>query len=147
MLGRKQALRGRLRGRGHSLPHAHYPRCALSWCPHFSCWRRSCASSLQFQLRNGHLGRWGEWSDVPCEHHLSFGSSFDGNHLCTAPGAPMSPALAGAAAGLLAGALGATVFAMHCTNDWPVFVAIWYALAIGLISMSGLLIGRHALRW
>jgi hypothetical protein len=62
-------------------------------------------------------------------------------------GAPMSPALAGAAAGLLAGALGATVFAMHCTNDSPLFVAIWYALAIGLMSVFGLLIGRHALRW
>jgi hypothetical protein len=62
-------------------------------------------------------------------------------------GAPMSPALAGAAAGLVAGALGATVFAMHCTNDSPLFVAIWYALAIGLMSMFGLLIGRHALRW
>jgi len=62
-------------------------------------------------------------------------------------GAPMSPALAGAAAGLLAGALGATVFAMHCTNDSPLFVAIWYTLAIGLMSMFGLLIGRHVLRW
>jgi hypothetical protein len=62
-------------------------------------------------------------------------------------GAPMSPALAGAAAGLVAGALGATVFAMHCTNDSPLFVAIWYALAIGFMSMFGLLIGRHALRW
>jgi hypothetical protein len=62
-------------------------------------------------------------------------------------GAPMSPALAGAAAGLLAGALGATVFAMHCTNDSPLFVAIWYTLAIGLVSMFGLLIGRHVLRW
>ena len=62
-------------------------------------------------------------------------------------GAPMSSALAGAAAGLVAGALGATVFAMHCTNDSPLFVTIWYALAIGLMSMFGLLIGRHALRW
>ena len=62
-------------------------------------------------------------------------------------GAPRAPALAGAASGLLAGALGATVFAMHCTNDSPFFVAIWYVLAIGLMSMFGLLIGRHALRW
>src|SRR6516165_12259272 len=30
----------------------------------------------------------GERSDVPREHHLSFGSSFDGNHLCAAPGSP-----------------------------------------------------------
>src|SRR6476646_3702948 len=62
-------------------------------------------------------------------------------------GAPTSPAVMGAVGGLLAGALGATVFAMHCTNDSPLFVAIWYALAIGLMSMLGLVVGRHALRW
>jgi hypothetical protein len=62
-------------------------------------------------------------------------------------GAPMSPALMGAIAGMLAGALGATVFATHCTDDSPLFVAIWYVLAIGLMSMFGLVIGRHALRW
>ena len=62
-------------------------------------------------------------------------------------GAPMSPAVMGAVGGLLAGALGATVFATHCTDDLPLFVAIWYVLAIGLVSMFGLVIGRHALRW
>jgi hypothetical protein len=53
----------------------------------------------------------------------------------------------GAVGGLLAGALGATVFAMHCTNDSPLFVAIWYVLAIGLMSLFGLVVGRQALRW
>ena len=62
-------------------------------------------------------------------------------------GAPTSPAVMGAVGGLLAGALGATVFAMHCTNDSPLFVAIWYALAIGLMSIFGLLVGKRALRW
>src|SRR5262245_5374026 len=62
-------------------------------------------------------------------------------------GAPTSPAAMGAVGGLLAGALGATIFAMHCTNDSPLFVAIWYALAIGTMSMLGLALGRHALRW
>ena len=62
-------------------------------------------------------------------------------------GAPMSPAVMGAVGGLLAGALGATVFATHCTDNSPLFVAIWYVLAIGLMSMFGLVIGRHALRW
>jgi hypothetical protein len=61
--------------------------------------------------------------------------------------APMSPALAGAAAGLLAGALGATVFAMHCMDDSPLFVAIWYTLATGLMAMVGLLVGQYVLRW
>jgi hypothetical protein len=62
-------------------------------------------------------------------------------------GAPTSPAMVGAVGGLLAGGLGATVFAMHCTNDSPLFVAIWYALAIGLMAMAGLLFGRYVLRW
>ena len=30
----------------------------------------------------------GEWGDVPREHHLSIGSSFDDYHLCVAPGRP-----------------------------------------------------------
>ena len=62
-------------------------------------------------------------------------------------GAPMSPAVMGAVGGLLAGALGATVFATHCTDDSPLFVVIWYVLAIGLMSIIGLVIGRYALRW
>jgi len=62
-------------------------------------------------------------------------------------GAPMSPAVAGAAAGLLAGALGATVFAMHCMDDSPLFVAIWYTLGTGLMAMVGLLVGQYVLRW
>jgi hypothetical protein len=62
-------------------------------------------------------------------------------------GAPMSPAVMGAVGGMLAGALGATVFATHCTDDSPLFVAIWYVLAIGLMTMFGLVMGRHALRW
>jgi hypothetical protein len=62
-------------------------------------------------------------------------------------GAPTSPAMLGAVGGLLAGSLGATVFAMHCTNDSPLFVAIWYTLATGLMALTGLLVGRYVLRW
>jgi hypothetical protein len=62
-------------------------------------------------------------------------------------GAPTSPTVMGAVGGLLAGALGATVFAMHCTNDSPLFVAIWYTLAIGLTAIVGLLVGQYVLRW
>jgi hypothetical protein len=62
-------------------------------------------------------------------------------------GAPASPAFAGMAAGLLAGALAAAAYVMHCTEDSPLFVAVWYTLAIGLVTMVGLLLGRHVLRW
>jgi hypothetical protein len=43
--------------------------------------------------------------------------------------------------------MGATVFAMHCMEDSPLFVAIWYTLATGLMATAGRLIGRYALRW
>ena len=62
-------------------------------------------------------------------------------------GAPTRPALAGAVAGLLAGGLGAALYAAHCTDDSPLFVATWYTLAIGGVTILGSLIGRHVLRW
>jgi hypothetical protein len=62
-------------------------------------------------------------------------------------GAPTRPALAGAAAGLLAGGLAATLYAAHCTDDSPLFVAIWYSLAIGIVTAAGAIAGRLVLRW
>ena len=62
-------------------------------------------------------------------------------------GAPASPALAGAAAGLLAAASGATLYAFHCFDDSPLFVMTWYSLAALPIVLLGALIGRRLLRW
>jgi hypothetical protein len=62
-------------------------------------------------------------------------------------GAPTRPALAGAAAGLLAGGLSATLYAAHCTDDSPLFVATWYGLAIALVAVAGALLGPRLLRW
>src|SRR5262249_36997901 len=62
-------------------------------------------------------------------------------------GAPASPAFAGMAAGLLAGAVAATAYVLHCTEDSLLFVAVWYMLAIGLVTLVGLFLGRHVLRW
>ena len=62
-------------------------------------------------------------------------------------GAPTRPALAGAVAGLLAGGLAATLYAAHCTDDSPLFVATWYTLAIALVALAGALIGWRVLRW
>jgi len=62
-------------------------------------------------------------------------------------GAPTRPALAGAVAGLLAGGLGAALYAAHCTDDSPLFVATWYTLAIAGVTIVGSLIGRRVLRW
>jgi hypothetical protein len=62
-------------------------------------------------------------------------------------GAPTRPALAGAVAGLLAGGLGAALYAAHCIDDSPLFVAIWYTIAIAGVTIAGSLIGRYVLRW
>lgn len=62
-------------------------------------------------------------------------------------GAPTRPALAGAVAGTLSGALGATAYALACRNDAGLFVAIWYPLAILVMAVVGAAIGRRVLAW
>ena len=61
--------------------------------------------------------------------------------------APASPALAGAAAGLVAALSGATLYAFHCFDDSPLFVAAWYTLATVIVTAVGALLGRRLLRW
>ncbi len=51
-------------------------------------------------------------------------------------GAPTHPTLAGAMAGLLAGGIAATFYAAHCFDDSPLFVAIWYTLAVAVLAAS-----------
>ena len=53
-------------------------------------------------------------------------------------GAPSHPALAGAVAGLAAGGIAATLYAAHCTDDSPLFVATWYTLAIAILTERAL---------
>jgi hypothetical protein len=61
--------------------------------------------------------------------------------------APTKPMLAGATAGLLSGAIGASLYALHCTDDSPLFVATWYCLAILGASVAGAIVGARWLRW
>lgn len=61
--------------------------------------------------------------------------------------APASPALAGASAGLVAALSGATLYAFHCFDDSPLFVATWYTLATLAMVAVGALAGRRLLRW
>jgi hypothetical protein len=61
--------------------------------------------------------------------------------------APVRPALAGAAAGLLAGGVAATIYGLHCQEPAAAFVALWYSLGIALSTLAGAVIGSRALRW
>jgi hypothetical protein len=62
-------------------------------------------------------------------------------------GAPSRPAVAGALAGLSSAGLAATLYASHCTDDSPLFVATWYTIAAALVAAIGALAGSRVLRF
>jgi hypothetical protein len=62
-------------------------------------------------------------------------------------GAPARPALAGALAGLLSSGLAATLYASHCTDDSPLFVATWYTIATAVVTAIGAFAGSKILRY
>ena len=61
--------------------------------------------------------------------------------------APADPLMAGLAAGLVAAGIGAALYALHCPDDSPLFVAVWYSLATLITGGLGLFLGRRLLRW
>jgi hypothetical protein len=62
-------------------------------------------------------------------------------------GAPTNLKRTGAIAGLVAGALGATAYAFHCSDDSLPFVAIWYGAMVVLCAWIGARLGPRVLRW
>lgn len=61
--------------------------------------------------------------------------------------APTQLRLAGFAAGCLAGASGATVYALLCNESTAPFIVAWYSLGILLPGLLGAIIGTKVLRW
>ena len=62
-------------------------------------------------------------------------------------GAPRYPGLTGALAGAAAAGIAALLYASHCTDDSPLFVATWYPLATLVCAGAGALAGRWFLAW
>jgi hypothetical protein len=62
-------------------------------------------------------------------------------------GAPARPAVVGAIAGLLSAGLAATLYASHCSDDSPLFVATWYSIATAVVAAIGALAGSRVLRF
>ena len=46
-----------------------------------------------------------------------------------------------------AAGLAATLYASHCTDDSPLFVATWYPIATAMVVAAGALIGAKVLRF
>jgi|SRR5579859_1249245 len=61
--------------------------------------------------------------------------------------APTNARLAGAAAGLLAGALGAAAYSLTCNETSLAFLAGWYSLGMLAWVVAGALLGPRLLRW
>lgn len=61
--------------------------------------------------------------------------------------APTRLMLAGAAAGLAAGALGAWIYAFHCDETSAPFLLVFYTAGIMLVGAVGGLFGKLLLRW
>jgi len=61
--------------------------------------------------------------------------------------APTRLRLAGAAAGLLAGGVGASVYGLHCPEMTAAFVVTWYSLGVAACAAVGALLGPRLLRW
>ena len=61
--------------------------------------------------------------------------------------APTEPALAGAGAGLLSGAIATLIYALHCPESSVTFVGIWYVLGIAIPTLAGAALGPKLLRW
>jgi hypothetical protein len=55
--------------------------------------------------------------------------------------------LAGAVAGLAASGIAATFYASNCTDDSPLFVLLWYPIAIAIVTAVGYILGKRLLRW
>jgi hypothetical protein len=61
--------------------------------------------------------------------------------------APTDLVRAGALGGLVAGAVSAAGYALHCSDDSLPFVALWYGGTIAICTAAGTLLGPRLLRW
>jgi hypothetical protein len=62
-------------------------------------------------------------------------------------GATTAPARAGFVAGLAGSGLSAAIYALHCTEDSPLFYVTWYGLAIMGVTLVSTMVGARVLRW
>lgn len=62
-------------------------------------------------------------------------------------GASSRPAVTGAFAGLLSAGLAATLYAAHCIDDSPMFVAMWYSIAAAIVAAIGAFAGSRVLKF
>lgn len=87
------------------------------------------------------------WRSCPWSIALIASPIFVATLLALRQLAPTRPAGAGAAAGALAGGIGATLYALHCVELTLPFLAVWYVLGMLIPVLAGAWLGPRLLRW
>jgi hypothetical protein len=87
------------------------------------------------------------WAECPINIALLSVPMFAGAFWAMRSLAPVQPVRAGAVAGLLAGAVAASAYALHCPEMAPPFLAIWYVAGMLIPAAVGALIAPKLLRW
>jgi hypothetical protein len=97
--------------------------------------------------RRGELMLGETWTSCPTNIAMLSAPVFVASLWALRDWAPTRLRLAGAAAGLAAGATGAAVYTLHCPELAAPFLGIWYALGMLIPTALGALIGPRVLRW
>lgn len=89
----------------------------------------------------------GTWAVCPFLIAVLSAPVFGGTFWAMKGLAPTRPSLAGAVAGLLAGAVATAVYALHCPEMAAPFLATWYLFGMLIPAAVGALLGPRLLRW
>ena len=87
------------------------------------------------------------WRTCPFNIALLSAPAFVAGFWALKGAAPTRLGWAGAGAGLLAGALGALVYALHCPEMQAPFLAVWYLAGMAIPTALGAVLGPRLLRW
>lgn len=111
------------------------------------------AALALFQLVRAPSGEWpalllgSSWDACPWRIVLLATPVFAGLCVVVRRQAPTDLRRAGAAVGLLSGAISAALYALACTESSAAFVLVWYSAGIALATLAGWLAGPRLLRW
>lgn len=116
--------------------------------PFIAIWLLAAVALLRADpARRGEMMLGETWATCPTSIAMLSAPVFVASLWALRDWAPTRLRLAGAAAGLAAGATGAAVYTLHCPELAAPFLGIWYALGMLIPTALGALIGPRVLRW
>ncbi|MBS0326923.1 MAG: DUF1109 domain-containing protein [Proteobacteria bacterium] len=129
-----------------AMPLGNLPR--LLFVPLIAVWAIAAAELAGAQPASRAalvLGR--SWSVCPLYITLLSAPIFAGAFWAMKRLAPTRLVRAGAACGLVAGGLGACIYALHCDEMSAAFLGSWYVIGMLIPTIAGAILGPKLLRW